>query len=374
VPAADRRGRRAVTPAYDGRVLTAERRPWPWWAEALLVTGVALTTVQEAYIRAGGTLLHPFVAAAAAASLALVLRHRFLLLVVAVALVAAAVLGAVLPLLVVVFQLASAGWWLRAVVCWAVAMGGNLAFQPERNLWAMRSFGPLTLPVLAVVLGLWARSRQRLSDSLTEQARLQERARIASEMHDVLAHHLTVLALHAGALQQRAHALPAPVADRIALLRATSTEALGDLRDVLGTLQGDDARRVPAVRGLSVLLDEARASGQVIRSEIGGDAEGTPVGHRLALERVVQEALTNARKHASGAPVRVTVSYGPPVSTVEIHNAAGTPSAAVPSGYGLVGLTERVVALGGSLRYGRVGSGGWLLTATIPVTDRSAPA
>jgi signal transduction histidine kinase len=240
----------------------------------------------------------------------------------------------------------------------------------------MRSYGPVSLLVLAIVLGLWVRSRRGLAESLAEQARLGERARIAAEMHDVLAHRLTVLALHAGALQRRASTLPAAVAERIDLLRTTSTEALADLRDVVGTLHNAEAERADAGRttgvpDLPALLAEARAAGQVVEASIDGEPGAVPLGHRRAVQRVVQEALTNARKHAAGAPVRVTVRYGPPVSTVEICNDAGTSSTGVPSGYGLVGLTERVAPLGGRLEYGPVASGGWRLAATIPVGDRS---
>jgi signal transduction histidine kinase len=352
-------------------VLSAERRTWPWWAEALLVTGVGLTTVQESYISAGGVYLRPTVAGAAVASVALLLRYRWPLLVTAVAVAAAAVLGSLLPLLVMLFYLATRGSVVVAVLCWCAAMVGNLAFQPEHSLWGTRSYGPVALLTLAIVLGLWVRSRRRLAESLAEQARLGERARIAAEMHDMLAHRLSVLALHAGALRQRSAGLPPAVAERIDLLRSTATEALRDLRGVLGALHEVD---VYSVRDLPVLLDEARAGGQVVEADIDGAAQDTPVTHRLAVQRVVQEALTNARKHAAGAPVRITVHYGPPVSTVEVRNEAGTPDAGVPSGYGLVGLAERVGPLGGTLEYGPVGSGGWRLAATIPVTDGPGPA
>jgi signal transduction histidine kinase len=104
---------------------------------------------------------------------------------------------------------------------------------------------------------------------------------------------------------------------------------------------------------------------------IDGDPEATPVSHRLAVYRLVQEALTNARKHAAGAPVSVTVHYGPPVSTVDVSNPAGASSdaAVVSSGYGLTGVAERVAALGGHLEHGPSGSSGWQVSASIPVTS-----
>ncbi|MFI0741082.1 hypothetical protein ACH4PU_23810 [Streptomyces sp. NPDC021100] len=106
-------------------------------------------------------------------------------------------------------------------------------------------------------------------------------------------------------------------------------------------------------------MAEARSAGQTVEADLAGDAESVPVSHRLAVHRVVREALTNARKHASGAPARVTVRYGTAESAVEVRNDAGTPSeaAALGGGYGLIGLTERVTALGGRLEYGPTDSG-----------------
>ncbi len=368
-------------------------RKWPWWAEVLVVGVVGVLSVQEAYVQAGADWLSLRVALAAAATAAVALRARYPVSAAAVTVATAVVSGIAPPLLVVLFRSVRRGRLVPALFCVAVAMIGNRFADDHQNLWTMHLYGPF-MPLAAVLaLGLWAGSHQRLVAALdeqvehlrverelrAEQARLGERARIAAEMHDVLAHRLTVLALHAGALQRRATGLPEPVAERLGLLRTTSTEALADLRDVLGALRHTEEpdaadRRVPGLRELSELLAEARAAGQTVEADIAGSSESVPVSHRLAVHRVVQEALTNARKHASGAPVRVTVRYGPPDSTVEVHNVAGTPSeaAGLGSGYGLVGLTERVTALGGRLEYGPSGNGGWRMAATFPGTGRQA--
>ncbi|WP_241999742.1 sensor histidine kinase [Streptomyces klenkii] len=262
---------------------------------------------------------------------------------------------------------------------------GSAFTHPQQSLWATRSYGPLAVLLVALAFGLWADSRRKLVTSLADQvdhlqverelraeaARLEERTRIAAEMHDVLAHRLTVIALHTGALQRRGATLPGPVADRIGLLRTASTDALDDLRDVLGALRRHgsaepaDARE-PGLRALSTLLDEARAAGQEIDAAVGGDAGAVPASHRLAVHRLVQKALTNARKHAAGARVRVEVRYGPPESTVVVRNPDGRRSGAAGSDYGLIGLAERVDALGGCLAYGPTGAGGWEVTAGIP--------
>lgn len=371
--------------AYALPVLSADVRRWPWWAEALLVALVGELSVQTAVVGADGDPLDPRVAVAAVASLSLLLRYRLPVVTAVVATAAAAWLGDPMPLLIAVFYFASRGWIAAGALCAVAALVGNHFLQSDELLWSVRSYGPVMPFGLALVLGMWASSRRRLVASLTaqveqlrverelraEQARLNERARIAAEMHDILAHRLSLIALYTGALRRRAHELPEPVAERIAQLRTTSTEALGDLRDVLGALRDHEGEgpRTPGLQKLTELIDEARAAGQRIEADVRGSADGLPASHRLAVHRLVQESLTNARKHAPGAPVRVSVRYGPPLSTVEVGNGPGTvpQETVVTSGYGLIGLAERVAALNGGLRYGPSGSGGWSVAAELPV-------
>ncbi|MFH8403697.1 sensor histidine kinase [Streptomyces sp. NPDC018019] len=385
-------------PGKPGLVRT--ERGWPWWAEALLLAAIVQEAGQEAYISAGGTVLSPEVGLAVAGALTVALRYRRPAVALVCTVALAAGLGMVLPLLVVLFHLVAHGRLVVPCVAAAVALAGNALVQPPQSLWVSRSYGPLFPLGIVLALGLWVSSRRRLEAALAarveqlrverelraEQTRLTERALIAAEMHDVLAHRLSVLALHTGALQRRADTLPAPVADRLALLRTTSTEALGDLRDVLGALRDTggrpeqaaaDTSRAPGLRELSALLDEARAAGQRIEADIEGDDRSLPAGRRLAVHRLVQEALTNARKHAPGAAARVTVRYGPYESTVEVHNTAGVPGPADAigtdhppgggtGGNGLIGLSERMSALGGTLEYGPTPDGGWRITAALP--------
>lgn len=274
-----------------------------------------------------------------------------------------------------------------AVGCAVAALGANLLSYRATSLWTGQSYAAtVVLPVLAVLVGLWLGSRRRLLLALAadvehlsvearlreEAARITERSRIAAEMHDVLAHRLSLIALHTGALATRSDTLPAPVAERLALLRTTSVEALTDLRDVLGVLRDPDAAPAgdtltPMMREVEVLADEARAAGQHIDLTTDGRPEQAPTTHRLAVYRIVQEALTNARKHADGAAVTVRIGYGPPATLVEVTNPAGAPRTdTVGSGYGLIGLRERVTALGGHLDSGPAGAGAWRLTAGIP--------
>ncbi|MFI6702874.1 sensor histidine kinase [Streptomyces sp. NPDC050509] len=293
-----------------------------------------------------------------------------------------------LPLLAVaLFDLAVDRRARVAVGCAVAALSANLLSYQATSLWTGQSYAStLLLPVLAVLVGLWLGSRRRLIQALAadvehlriesqlreEAARITERSRIAAEMHDVLAHRLSLIALHTGVLATKSDTLPALVAERLGLLRTTSVEALTDLRDVLGVLRDPDAAPAgaaltPMMREAGELADEARAAGQHVELTTDGLPDQAPTTHRLAVYRIVQEALTNARKHADGAPVTVRIDYGPPATLVEITNPPGTPRTdTVGSGYGLVGLRERVTALGGHLNSGPAGAGAWRLAARIP--------
>lgn len=293
-----------------------------------------------------------------------------------------------LPLLAVaLFDLAMDRRARIAVGCAVAALGANLLSYRATSLWTAQSYAStLLLPVLAVLVGLWRGGRRRLIQALAadvehlrvesqlreEAARIAERSRIAAEMHDVLAHRLSLIALHTGVLATKGDTLPAPVVERLGLLRTASVEALTDLRDVLGVLRDPDATPAgaalaPVMRDVGELADEARAAGQHVELTTDGLPEQAPTTHRLAVHRIVQEALTNARKHADGAPVTVRIDYRPPATLVEITNPAGTPRTdTVGSGYGLVGLRERVTTLGGHLNAGPAGAGAWRVAARIP--------
>ncbi|MEU9393686.1 histidine kinase [Streptomyces sp. NPDC048324] len=295
-----------------------------------------------------------------------------------------------LLLALVLYDLAVARRTRAAIVCVAAALGANLAGYPPARLWGHQGYvTALFLWAFAYVVGMWIGSRRRLVRALAadvehlrveaqlreEAARVAERSRIAAEMHDVLAHRLSLIALHTGVLATRSDTLPAPVAERLVLLRGASTEALADLRDVLGVLRAPGAAPnaagvvpAPVPGDVQQLVDDARAASQPVAITMHGRPEDAPTTHRLAVYRIAQEALTNARKHADGTLVTMTVDYRSPATLVEVTNPAGRPgkAAAVGSGYGLVGLRERVSALGGHLHAGPAGAGSWRLAARIP--------
>ncbi|TRO56541.1 sensor histidine kinase [Streptomyces sp. IB201691-2A2] len=363
------------------------------WAAAAgragLVAFLALAAAVNGASISGGQYLAPVIASAVVCAVAvLVPRLRWPLAPFLVTAVTAWWGWLTVPLLgIVMFDLAVARRMRVALGCAAVALGANLFGYPATRVWAdQRYVSALFVLLLGVVVGLWLGNRRRLLQALAadvehlrieaqlreEAARIAERSRIAAEMHDVLAHRLSLIALHTGVLSTRSDMLPAPVAERLGLLRTTSVEALTDLRDVLGVLRGPDATPTstaltPVMRAVGELADEARAAGQHIELTTDGLPERAPTTHRLAVYRIVQEALTNSRKHADGAPVTVRIDYGPSATLVEVTNPPGTPRTdTVGSGYGLVGLRERVTALGGHLDSGPVGAGAWRLAARIP--------
>lgn len=307
--------------------------------------------------------------------------------------VAAAASGAGL---VVVFNAAirSSARGLAAVVAVCVVAGAVYAgLYPGDGAydWGGLAVG-LLLTVVAIGWGLFVRSRRALIASLrernerleaeqrlqAEQARAAERQRIAREMHDVLAHRLSLLSVHAGALEFRPDAPAAEVAEAAAVIRSTARAALEELRAVIGVLREDDDPSgaeppQPTLAQLPVLIDECRASGMRVhcRIDVSDDAAVPDALGRTAY-RIVQEGLTNARKHAPGAAVDVTVTRAPgALLQVEVANRAaertGEPPAALPgAGRGLIGLSERVALAGGELVHGPTPGGDYVLQASLP--------
>jgi signal transduction histidine kinase len=243
----------------------------------------------------------------------------------------------------------------------------------------------------AIGWGLFVRVRRDLVDSLHErnarleeegrlradQARAAERERIAREMHDVLAHRISLLSLHAGALEYRPDAPPAEIAATAGVVREAAAAALEELRDVIGVLREgtDDESRPPqpTLADLAALIEESRAAGVRIEAELDlGDEDAGTTG-RTAY-RIVQEGLTNARKHAPGTLVRVRVARTEDGElTIEVRNRA--PLTAAPTlpgaGSGLIGLGERVELSGGELRHEFAAGGDFVLAATLPAERRA---
>ena len=240
--------------------------------------------------------------------------------------------------------------------------------------------------------GAWRRAYVGLVASMAERARRAEREqaarvraaqqaerdRMAREMHDVLAHRLTLLTTYAGALEYRDDTPPDQLREAIGIIRDSAHRALAELREVIGVLRRDvepdavdEHRPVPGIDDLPRLLDDCRRVGMDVEL-VGTPADGTvPEQVGRAVHRVVQEALTNVRKHASGAAARVEVAgrAGDGVVVVVVNEPPPTGAAAgVPpgSGTGLVGLGERVEVAGGHVRHGPTAEGGYRVQAELP--------
>jgi signal transduction histidine kinase len=277
-----------------------------------------------------------------------------------------------------VWALAVAGWvglagwsWLDAgqlravdVAAWALVTGLVVAFgayMATRNL---------------LMASLRERAERAEAERLLreERARAAERTHIAREMHDVLAHKVSLIALHAGALELHATGDPAPVHEGAALIRVTAREALQELRNVLGVLQaepGEQERPSAWFGDLASLVEASGQAGQHV--ELDDGAGPLPPATARVVYRIVQEGLTNAHRHAPGARTTISVrggDGGEVAVTVDNEPGAGVPIDLPGSGSGLVGLAERIRLVGGSLQAGPSGRDGWQLRAVVPWLDQ----
>jgi len=292
----------------------------------------------------------------------------------------------------------------RRALAW-IALGGFLSSAVFSLLFPNGSYiGDLLITVLligfAVGWGLFARARRDLVVSLheraarleaesqlhAEQAREAERRRISREMHDVLAHRLSLLSLHAGALEFRPDAPPEEIAAAAGVIRASAHAALEELRDVIGVLREGTEGAIqppqPSLRELPELIEEARGAGMRVEAEIELPLEGEAAAAISELTgrtafRIVQEGLTNARKHAPNALVTVRAGLTADGRVeVELRNPQPVGAALGPgavaktpmpgAGSGLIGLGERVGLAGGELAHGTGESGEYRLRATLP--------
>jgi signal transduction histidine kinase len=240
----------------------------------------------------------------------------------------------------------------------------------------------LLLTGVAIGWGLFVRARRQLvrtlhdqADHAADEARAAERRRIAREMHDVLAHRLSLLSVHAGALEFRPDAPAEEVAEAAGVIRESARAALDELRGVIGVLREDGGESLtqppqPTLADLAALVEESRAAGMRITAQIElGDAAPPAAVGRTAY-RIVQEGLTNARKHAPGAAVTLTVRAPDGDLHVEIRSlapvAVGSGSPLPGAGTGLIGLAERVTLAGGELESGVDPDGAFILRARLP--------
>ncbi|MGY1837354.1 sensor histidine kinase [Blastococcus sp. SYSU DS0510] len=280
-----------------------------------------------------------------------------------------------------------ASWRTRAV---AGAVGVVLALQPWEHATRSEWIGGIGTAALLVVLpgalGVWQRTRAELLAALRDRAEraeaerellareavVGERTRIAREMHDAVGHRVSLMVLQAGAIEMAARD-----ADRVAQLaghvQAAGRRALEELRQMVGVLRAGDLDEAaplgpqPGLEDLPRLVDSAREAGMHVQLALDGHATVEPAVGRAAY-RIAQEALTNAGKHAPGAPVTVSVDRTADALAVRVVNGPPehVPAGTSGEGYGLVGLGERVRTLGGRLTAEPRMDGGFCVEAVLP--------
>ncbi|MGW4751653.1 sensor histidine kinase [Streptomyces chartreusis] len=253
-------------------------------------------------------------------------------------------------------------------------------------IWAI-VFGVLLTGAI-VGWGMFVRSKRQLMLSLrdralraeteavlrAEQAQRLAREAIAREMHDVLAHRLTLLSVHAGALEFRPDAPREEIQRAAGVIRESAHEALQDLREIIGVLRAGEAddggRPQPTLAALEALVAESREAGmKVTLVQRVTDPGAVPSSVGRTAYRIAQEGLTNARKHAPGTEVTVTVTGAPGEGlSVTVRNPApeGRVSHVPGSGQGLIGLTERATLAGGRLEHGPAADGGFEVRGRLP--------
>jgi signal transduction histidine kinase len=242
---------------------------------------------------------------------------------------------------------------------------------------------PVGIPAL---LGRVLRSRNALNRRLDEQAReiernraereqaavLSERSRIARELHDVVAHDVSVMLVQAAAAKRTVPADPERARAAIAAVEETGREALGELRRLLGVLRrGDEELALapqPSLERIGALVERMRATGLPVELEVAGDPVHLPPGVDAAAFRIVQEALVNVMRHAAATRALVRVGYEPAAVEVVVSD-DGRGTGPVRDGRGLIGLRERVALYGGELRAGRRPARGFELRARLPVGE-----
>ncbi|GGR70305.1 two-component sensor histidine kinase [Streptomyces aureoverticillatus] len=229
-----------------------------------------------------------------------------------------------------------------------------------------------------------ARLAEQTAAAAHERARrtvLEERARIARELHDVVAHHMSLISIQADAAPYRVPDPPHELVTELAAIRANALEGLAELRRMLGLLRagapGDapaDTTPQPSLAQLDALLSHVRAAGLPVTARVEGPRRPLPPGVELSAYRMVQEALSNTLRHAPGADTSVELAYGHAALALRVTNGPATRSGppSPGAGHGVTGMRERAAMLGGDFAAGPTPEGGYEVTATLPTTPAAA--
>ncbi len=265
------------------------------------------------------------------------------------------------------------GWFVLCVA--TVTLLGALVVDARSSVGAI-------LAAIPLLMGAIVRARRSSRTALAQQARrlegeralLTERQRIARELHDIVAHHMSVIAIQAEAGPRKVADPPPELVESFADIRASALSGLDELRRLLGVMRssGADTAPQPGLAELDDLLDSARSGGVRVTSSVSGTARVLPQGIDLSAYRIVQEALSNVMRHAPGSAARVELGYAPSALVIKVRNDACAAQAGDAdqegAGHGLIGMRERAGMLGGHLEAGPTDDGGFLVTAVLPDT------
>jgi signal transduction histidine kinase len=216
-----------------------------------------------------------------------------------------------------------------------------------------------------------ARVAERERDVAAREAVVEERARIARELHDVIAHHVSMIVMQAGAERRVLDGANASTREVLETVEQIGRSALTEMRRLLGMLRGDANEPLtpqPGLDDVPTLVGQLREAGLPVELHVDGERRELPVGIELSAYRIVQEALTNALKHAGEARATVHVRYGSDSLELEIaDDGAGGITRASGGGHGLVGMRERVALYGGRLDASRRAEGGFVVRVKLPI-------
>jgi signal transduction histidine kinase len=289
------------------------------------------------------------------------------------------------PILLVVFCIAGIRqqrpvlWWMwgLTLLAWWLWMGTG---RPDlvAHLLGTAAFTAVAVAVDSV------RSRRRAQLAMTVLAErtevsqaqltvLEERTRIARELHDVVAHHMSLIAVRAETAPYRLPDLPDPVRTEFLALSGAAREALVDMRRLLGVLRQEQQAGLapqPQLSDVAVLVESVRLAGIPVELSVPAALDGVPAAIGVCAYRIVQESLSNASQHAPGAAITVSVDHDASTVTLRVANGPGEHGPAetgLRPGHGLTGMRERVALLGGSLTAGPAADGGFVVAAVLPL-------
>lgn len=317
-------------------------------------------------------------------------RHRPTPLMV-VALILLVGFGNIVPAMVALYSYPAHHPRRVPLAAWSTALAVAAWVAYAEDVPGLSVMAILVLLVM-LMLGLYVGARHQLVEGLRERAaRLEreqhllaeqavgaERTRIARDMHDVVAHRVSLIVLHAGGME--VSTTDPRAAEAAEFIGGTGRQALGELRDILGVLReyprsSVSAPQNPTLSQVRGLVAEWKDAGMDV--ELSGRlSSDAPAPVQSAAHQVVREALTNAAKHATGAQVRVAVEHAEGTLEVTVTNgpARGNVMSAPSSGFGLSGLRERVAGAGGHLQAYERADGGWELSARLPVKEPVRPS